>query len=155
MEQSIAFVLSALLVLAACIDLKYRKLPNWLAGMILLVGIIGGAATFSAAGLGWSMVHAAIALVAGFGLFAIGMVGGGDAKTYAALAGNFTLGQGLSLLAYTSAAMFVIAVPWIIAARIRRRSRKAAGKEITEDDFAKVPLGVAIAAGGLAMLWVP
>lgn len=155
MEQAIALVLSALLLLAAWIDFRERRLPNWLAGLILSVGIVGTIMTMGFAALGWTMLHAVIALVIGFALFALGVIGGGDAKTYAALAASFPLGKALSLLAFTSVAMFAIAVPWIIAARIRRRRMKSTGQEISETDFAKIPLGIAIAAGGLAMLWLP
>lgn len=155
MEQAFALVLSALLLLAAWIDFRQRRLPNWLAGLILFLGISGTITVAGIAALSWSIAHALLALLIGFALFAMRLIGGGDAKTYAALAANFPLAKALTLLAFTSAAMFVIAVPWILVARIRRRRIKERGGQLSDSDFAKIPLGISIAVGGLLSIWLP
>ena len=144
--------LTGLLAIAAWLDARSRKLPNWLAGAILLVGIIQIAFLGDWANIGWHFAHGGIALVIGMILFAIGWVGGGDAKTYAALAVSFPLAHALPLLGTVSIAMLILAVFWIAVHRWKRR-RAGQSKPKSKDDFAKIPLGVAIAAGGIIQLW--
>ncbi|QUL38130.1 prepilin peptidase [Erythrobacter sp. JK5] len=155
MNAIIAGVLCGLLVLAAWLDGRYRLLPNWLAVLILCCGV-ATIFTGSHAAPWWSHPgHAGIALVIGFALFARGWLGGGDAKTYAALALSFPMSQAFGLLAATSIAMLAIGTVWIAVSRIRRRRAAASGPTEAvgaRGDFAKIPLGVAIAAGGIAMV---
>ena len=74
-----------LMVLTAWWDLKFLKIPNKLVLAVL--------ATFVATGLwglpldtfAWRLVYGVVALAFGFGLFALGGIGGGDAKMAAAL----------------------------------------------------------------------
>lgn len=80
-------VLFAALVVAAVNDIADFKIPNWislaLAGAFLAAAAVSGAGglwTASAAGVG------ALALAAGFILFALNTLGGGDAKFFAATA---------------------------------------------------------------------
>lgn len=75
-----------LMALCAWYDLRSLRIPNWLvlsvAGVFLLVGLWGlPFDTFA-----WRLAQGAAVLVIGFGLFAIGAIGGGDAKMAAALA---------------------------------------------------------------------
>src|SRR3546814_2063409 len=56
--------------------------------------------------------HAAIALVVGMVLFGMRIVGGGDAKYYAALALWFRLGEAWRLLAFVSLAGAVFFLAW-------------------------------------------
>jgi prepilin peptidase CpaA len=77
--------LLGLLVLAATLDLRSRRIPNWLTVSLMLSGLL-----FSL--LGWSPigpVHSFIGLLVGFALpfvlFAIGALGGGDVKLLAGI----------------------------------------------------------------------
>lgn len=151
-----AALISALLVVVATMDVFKRVLPNWGAIAILVVAV---AATVMADGV-WALPshlgHFALSLVVGFGLFAIGWIGGGDAKTYAALAAAVPITSGHILLAYTAIAMFIVAAVWITVARVRRMRLSAEERREAKDKgelFAKIPLGVAIAAGGLGYIW--
>ncbi|MEP3049776.1 MAG: prepilin peptidase [Erythrobacter sp.] len=162
--MTFSILLTVLLLMAAWFDVKYRRLPNWLAGLILVLGIAWAFFGGGPMGLGSNLLHGAIALTIGFGLFAVGWIGGGDAKTYAALAANFPMPLALSLIALVSIAMLVIALIWLPVSRLRRRARKnnedqAAPEQgnqdrEADDNFAKIPLGIAIAAGGIALIWM-
>ncbi len=142
----------AALIIAALNDIYEFKIPNWIS--ITLIG------AYFAAGLGLGadvsvMVEGAIlgcaALAAGFALFALRIVGGGDAKLLAACAPWIGLSAlsaflvyvalagaalALALLAFRRmpAAPFYEQAPWLM--RLHQRPKD-------------IPYGVAIAAGGL------
>src|SRR5687768_10415697 len=93
MDLTTAAAGAILLMIAATgmwLDVRHRRLPNWLCAVTLLAGI-AVAAISSASIVQGQILHAAIALVVGIALFAMGWIGGGDAKYYAALAGWFPL----------------------------------------------------------------
>jgi prepilin peptidase CpaA len=75
--------LLALLLLAAVIDLRQRRIPNWLTLGLILSGLACATAAGGAVELG----HALAGLLAGaavaFVLFALGALGGGDVKLLA------------------------------------------------------------------------
>ena len=75
--------LMGLLLLAASIDMRWRRIPNWLTGGLILGGMVRGAAIGGAAGLG----HAAAGVLGGAAaplvLFILGALGGGDVKLLA------------------------------------------------------------------------
>lgn len=126
-----------------------RRLPNWLALALLATGLgyaLATADTLGAAGL--HAAHAAIALLVGMGLFALGVVGGGDAKFYAGMAAWFPLSRGTDLLIWVAVLGGVFAILWLVFRRIRPRNGDAA-----DDVFTKFPYGVAIAAGGMVTAW--
>lgn len=138
-------MLIALAAIGAWLDWHYRLLPNWLC-------VIAGAMGLGAVLLGpgqvpvWSHVlHALIALLAGMALFAGGVIGGGDAKFYAALALWFPLDQGFRLLLLVSlAGMMLVLVMWGLIWR---------GEPAGTDCRARgVPYGVAIAVGAVIQI---
>lgn len=139
-------VLLALMAAGAWLDITQRRLPN---GLCLAVAIAGCAATYMQAGGGGlisAAVHMIIALGVGMGLFGIGMIGGGDAKFYAATALWFGLAEAMRLLLAVSILGFALLAIFIIfkwAMRVYRHQARAKG------DFAKLPYGVAIAAGAI------
>ncbi len=142
----------AALIIAALNDIYEFKIPNW-------VSIVLFAAYF-AAGLGFGagadiLVEGAVvacgALVAGFALFALRIVGGGDAKLLAASAPwiGFSALPGFLVYVALSGAALALALlvfrrtpalplyeqtPWLM--RLHQRPKD-------------IPYGVAIAAGGL------
>lgn len=123
-------------------DIVARRLPNLATGLLALVGLAAGLALVGGAHFSSSVIHAVLALIAGFGLFAVGLIGSGDAKYYAAVAAWFPLGAGLHLLGWISLAGFVLAAGWLVW--LRRRPRRPAGER------AELPFGVAIALGAVA-----
>ena len=78
-------LLPALLALAAAWDVASFTIPNFIPA-----ALIGGFLVFVAlahlplSAVGWHALAAAIGLAAGFALFAGGLIGGGDAKFFAA-----------------------------------------------------------------------
>jgi prepilin peptidase CpaA len=135
------------LVLAAAIgDARRRYIPNWLCLMLAVVALSYAVMTNDLAGVGSHVLHAVLALAAGMGLFALGMISGGDAKFYSAAALALPLSRALSLLGWTS----LVGLLLLIAMMILRRS--LALREKGKTAFT-VPYGVAIAGGlGLALL---
>ena len=141
-------LLAAIAATGAYFDLRTRRLPNWLS----LAGLIAGLAFGLAVG-GWiaaamALLHALIALIVGAGLFALGGIGGGDAKFYAALAAWFPLQAGLGLLVSVSLTGLLLLIAWL---PYRQRLMRADSGVASDSDFRKLPYGVAIAVGALIL----
>lgn len=124
----------------AFIDLRERRLPNAACLILALASLTALAATEGTAQLGWGLLHALAALLGGMALFRAGMIGGGDAKFYAAAACGLPLERGLALLGWTSLAGFALLVVLTLV-------RRAAGKRVSEMRGYSVPYGVAIFLG--------
>jgi prepilin peptidase CpaA len=133
----------ALAAAGAAWDIGLRRIPNWLCLALALAALGYAWVATGAGGLGWSAAHAGIALVVGILLFALGAIGGGDAKFYAAAALAVPLQGGLALLGWTSAAGLVLLVVMIVGNRLFARTRQS----LQQLRKMEVPYGVAIAAG--------
>ena len=77
--------LIGLVILAACIDIRQRRIPNWLNGGLLLSGLVRAGAIGGWAGIGHSLAGVAGGAGAPLILFAIGALGGGDVKLMAGI----------------------------------------------------------------------
>ena len=141
--------LSLLLAWGAASDIKSRILPNWLAALLLIFGLVYAGFTGGIEAIGWHAAHSAIALIGGMALFAAGLFGGGDAKFYTGMAAFFPLSMGLELLSFVAIAGGLLALGWILA-------RKIAPKNVAnaKGNYTKLPYGVAIAVGGIALAWM-
>lgn len=141
-------LLAPIALLGSWLDVTQRRLPNWLCLVALAAGLAVSWLSGGWTGLVFALAHAAVALLAGMALFAGKAIGGGDAKFYAALASWFPIQQGLFLLVSVALAGLILAIATLMR---RRKPRKPAGGLIgpDDDDFRKVPYGVAIAAGAL------
>lgn len=141
-------LLAAIGLTASYFDFRYRRLPNWLCAVALAGGLafsfhLGGWST-----LGWAALHAVIALAVGAGLFALGWIGGGDAKFYASIAAWFGLGTGFLLLSLIAIAGFALAVIWFIS---RNKIASIAGDDAEKRaELRKMPYGIAISLGAVA-----
>ena len=145
-EAGILLVLGAIVGTGAYQDIRFRHLPHWLCALALVAGLGLGVMQ---GGIGWfwmSLLHATIALLAGMGLFAIGAVGGGDAKYYAALAAWFPLRQGLQFFVMVTLAGLVLLVAYYL---LRPRRPRGGIPRQKDDPFEKLPYGVAISLGAL------
>lgn len=143
-------VMAALGAIGVWLDVRDRRLPNWLCLAVLIAGLAAGFALHDASWAGSSALHTLAALVVGMGLFALGVIGGGDAKFYAAMASWFPLPAAIPLLGMVSAIGLVLLLGWLAWRRMRRSEAPA-----TSGDFAKFPYGVAISAGALAAFALP
>lgn len=75
----------ALVLIAALKDVVSYTIPNWIS--LALIGVFAVAAPVCGLALGAIGLHVAVgvaALLAGMGMFALGWIGGGDAKLFAA-----------------------------------------------------------------------
>lgn len=137
--------LAAQCCFAAWLDFRYRKLPNVLCASVFCTGILSGLLVHDLAWVGMAALHSLLALVVGAALFAMRMIGAGDAKFYAAVAAWVPLTQGLVLLLYVSLAGLVLLLVWFPN---RARIAAMAPDPSLAAEFRKVPYGVAIAIGG-------
>ncbi|GGB86150.1 hypothetical protein GCM10011494_00540 [Novosphingobium endophyticum] len=138
------------LLLPACLyagwsDAFERRISNWLCLLTVAAGLIVAVVTGGVAELGSHALHSAAALVIGMVLFRFGMVGGGDAKFYAACAAWFAWPDAPRLLLAVSISGLVLFVAWFTIRRIMRKPVRAK----SENNFDKLPYGIAIATGAV------
>lgn len=117
----------SLLICAACIDLRARRIPNWLSFSLILSGI---GQSFGAAHLA-SPANAMLGFLTGFGLtfalFAIGALGGGDVKLLAGV--GAWLGPEAALKIFVIAAivgMFIVLAQALAQGRLTLLFRNSA-----------------------------
>jgi prepilin peptidase CpaA len=159
----------ALLLVAASWDIKERRIPNTVTvtglGAALLVGsfLEGGFPRFALAGAG-------IGLLVTFPLFALGAIGAGDAKFFTAV-GAFlgpaallpaALYGGLAggVLAMIGAVRRGVILPVLLGTKnlvvyLFTLGRHGERLALDSPGVAKIPYGVAIAAGALASWFFP
>jgi prepilin peptidase CpaA len=137
---TLEYAFAAAMLVSAVLDLRSRRLPNWL-NLAVALGFLPWA---WASGLAWdeAAVHLAVGAVVlgvGFGLFAFGVIGGGDAKLGAAVALwiglSFDLLRFFLIMALAGGVLAVLALGW--QAATHRRLIRA------------LPYGVAIGGAGL------
>jgi prepilin peptidase CpaA len=161
--------LAIVMVIAVVYDVKENRIPNRLTVIGFLVALILGA--FSAGGFpGSALIGAVAALAISIPFFALGALGGGDAKLFA-VAGAF-LGPGglFSVFLYGGLAGGVLA----LASAARRgvllavltntknllvylvtMGRRGERVSLASEGANTVPYGVAIAAGALLAWFFP
>lgn len=107
-ELAMILPLIALAFTAAVIDLRSRRIPNWLTLLLAVAGLINA--------LVWrfpvDIAGSTLGLLAGFGLlllpFALGAIGGGDVKLLAAI--GAWVGPGPVLQVFVIAAVVALAI---------------------------------------------
>lgn len=139
-------VLAAQCGIAAYCDFRHRMLPNLLCLSVLGTGIAAGWMLHDLTWVGLGLAHGVLALLVGMALFAGGVIGGGDAKFYVAVAAWLPLGYGFWMLGAVALCGLVLALAWF---PLRSRVAALAPDPALAKEFRKVPFGLAIAAGGL------
>nr|WP_272916569.1 prepilin peptidase [Tsuneonella aeria] len=137
--------LAGVVGMAAYTDVTQRRIPNWLCGVNLALGLAFAWVQAGWPGMGWAALHAVIALLVTMGLFAARVIGAGDAKFYASMAAWLPVTAGLRLLVSVALAGLLLLIVFF-AVRLRGRANRPADRE---SPFAKLPYGVAIGIGGL------
>ncbi|HEX8234083.1 MAG TPA: prepilin peptidase [Caulobacteraceae bacterium] len=149
----LAGVFPALVIVAAAYDATSYTIPNWISAALVLaffpVALVAGMAP---AQIGLSALVGVAVLIVGVGAFAMGWIGGGDAKLLAASAlwlgwpavANFLLVTALAGGALAVALMSLRAVGFGLLAA---RGPAWIGRLLEEKGAA--PYGLAIAAGAL------
>jgi len=154
-EVLVLFVLPALLALAAGWDIASYTIPNLLPLAVIAAFVVFVfAAGLSGAALGAHLAAGAVGLAAGFALFAAGVVGGGDAKLFAATAMWFGFGD---LVSYVLAASVLGGGLTLILLMLRQIPLPQALMRQPwlvrlHDTRAGIPYGAALAAGALLAL---
>lgn len=149
-----ALVFPALVITAALRDAVSYTIPNWIS--LALIAAFPAAALalgMPLATFGLCLAIGAAALVAGMAMFALGWIGGGDAKLFGAAALWLGFPGALTYVAATGLAGGGLALSLLALRSIWLRRYAAAGPawlarlaEPGED----VPYGMAIALGALA-----
>lgn len=151
-EAVLLTLVGAAMIAAAAYDVATLTIPNWIS--LVLVALFPFVAVTAGLELGAIGVHLAVgfgALIIGIALFAGGLIGGGDAKLFAAIAlymGGAWIGPYVFAVALAGGALAcaVVLMRWIAITGITDRfvwlghlTKAGAG----------IPYGIAIAAGGL------
>jgi prepilin peptidase CpaA len=143
-------LLAGIAGVGAWLDWHYRLLPNRLCAVALVAGLVVTGLGQGLAALLPHLGHAGLALLVGMALFAGGVIGGGDAKFYAALAAWFPLAEGFRLLLLVALAGLVLTVGlWLF---VWRAAPAGPGSAAGARQPRTVPYGVAIAAGAVVAL---
>jgi prepilin peptidase CpaA len=163
--------LFTLLLLAACVtDVRSRRIPN-----VLVLAIAAGGLMYSAAShpLGAALRSSVTGLLLGFAIWIVfyvaGVLGAGDVKFFAAA--SAWLGPSATWRAALVAALAggVLAVAFLLHERrlartLHRMTVAAASRSVPllletsdgqESGQARLPYGVALAAGALTAAWWP
>ena len=172
-------LLTGLLLVGAAIDISCRRLPNWLTSAV--AALYGIHVIVSPAPVDWmgAFMVAGIMLAAGFGLFTFNLMGGGDVKLIAALALWAGVDHIALFLLVTSLVGGLLSISTLLLHRLFRSPlamafwpayETVAGRCTTNPDvlenppaeatenhadpaMGSLPYGVAIAAGGLAVIY--
>lgn len=148
---AIFLILPLCLAFAAFTDLFTMTIPNRVSAIVLASFLV--VAPFS--GLGWheigmSLVAAAIVFTACFALFALNVMGGGDAKLLTAASVWF--GFGMPLVAFLTSVAYIGGILTLLIVLLRAKSSTvlAMGLPIPDSLLTakKVPYAIAIAIGG-------
>lgn len=154
-EFLVVAALPALLIAAAGWDLASYTIPNVLqAALIAAFLLFAFAAHMPTSAIGWHLLAGAAGLSLGFAFFALGLVGGGDAKLFAATAlwfgvrdlADFALLASIfgGLLTFGLLGFRKIPVPGLLG--------RQAWLMRLHDEKEGIPYGAALAAGAFAVL---
>ena len=149
----------ALLVYGAATDIVGRRIPNWVSlalfGGFIALAIASG---MSLTDFGLSLAVAALAFAFGFFMFALGQMGGGDAKVIAATVPWFGMTQeALAYVVAFSVAGVIVTVPFLLRrigfVQVALASNPLSARLVAKSKHKReTPYGVALAAGGLLMV---
>ena len=150
-EAAIFVVFPLCLAMAAFSDLFTMTIPNRISAILLATFVV--VAPFAGLGIeqiGFHFLSAAIVFVFCFALFALNIMGGGDAKLLTAAAVWFGFDQSLFLfLAYVSLFGGILTI-FILMLRRQENTLLASGLPLPPMLFTakKIPYGIAIGIGG-------
>ncbi|MGB8366537.1 MAG: prepilin peptidase [Rhizomicrobium sp.] len=154
-EFLVIAALPALLVAAAGWDIASYTIPNFLsAALIGAFAVFVLAAGMAPAAIGWHLLAGFIGFVVGFTVFALGYVGGGDAKLFACVALWFGL-RDLSqyaLIASVFGGMLTLGLLSFRKLPLPALFGRQGWLMRLHDEKAGIPYGAALAAGAFAVL---
>jgi prepilin peptidase CpaA len=171
-------ILLLIVCLAAIYDLRYRRIPNWVVLIGLLLGLGANTFLFGWAGLQRSLIGAAVGFLVYFPLYLLRGMGAGDVKLMAAVGAIVGWADWIGIFFLTAivgglAALALLAsrsqlrrgfsnVGYLVIQLLSRRLPYARKEEldIKSEKSAKLPHGITIAWGSLlfvaaAWKWAP
>ena len=153
-ELFILTLFPTLVVAAAIGDVLTMRIPNWLNAVtalsVLPMAVLAGMPLDVAQ---WHLLGGAVLLVFGFALFALGYIGGGDAKLMAAAGLWIGWSAVLPFVIVTSVAGGILAIVYKVGQLVRTdlEVRNVSWlKRVIRADL-QLPYGIAVATGAL---WV-
>jgi prepilin peptidase CpaA len=156
-------LLSAMLLAACAWDLRVRRIPNALVLGVLAAGVVR-ALCDGPLGLGAALLGAVVGLLVWLPPYALGVLGAGDVKLFAAAAAWIGPAAVPEAAIAVGAAGGVLGLAWLVARAGRSLRQGAAAPALllaarvggeAPTGVSRIPYGVAIAAGLLAVLWRP
>ncbi len=147
--------LPLLLAAAAGWDIASFTIPNFLTlALMAAFGAFALAAGFSAADIGWHVLAGFVGLFVGFTLFALGFIGGGDAKLFAAVLLWLGLKDLLpyALLASVFGGILTLALMLLRRCPLPALFSRQAWIVKLHDARSGIPYGVALSAGAFFLL---
>ena len=130
-QSIILWPTAAVVFLAAIIDIRTQRIPNWLVLPFLLAGLAVSAVTHGWSGLGRSLFAVFIAAFV-LGIFCyLGGMGMGDVKLFAAIGAWIGPSQLAYALVFTGLAGGVIAICWAVAAGFAAQTLRGLGSLIS------------------------
>jgi len=154
LQAVLVAVFPALVIVAALRDATTYTIPNWIS-LALIAGFAAAAPAMGLApgAIGLHLGVGAIGLLAGMVMFALGWIGGGDAKLFAAAALWLGWPAGANYGVYTGMAGGALAVSLLTLRSGYLRPYVVTGPawfSRLAEPGENVPYGVAIAVGALA-----
>jgi len=152
--QSLLLLIFPILVIAAALrDATSYTIPNWISlALVAAFPVVALAVGLPLGAIGMNVAVGAAALVAGMGMFALGWIGGGDAKLFAAAGLWLGWPAALNYLAVTGLAGGALAVGLLALRSTHVRPFVPTGPAWfarLAEPGENVPYGVAIALGAL------
>ena len=147
-----AILILVVLLIAAISDVRERRIPNWTVGLVLAVALASAAMSGGLSDMGWAISAGLAMLAVSFALYAIGWIGAGDAKLFAAVAvftGWGFLGSFVFLTAVGGGVLAILS--------LAQRPAEVLGAIILQGGkrpSVEIPYGVAIAVGGAGVIWL-
>ena len=168
----VQLLLLVVVAVAGFYDLRFRRIPNWLALIGLVVGIGLNSFLFEWAGFQRALLGMGLALLVYFPLYLLRAMGAGDAKLMAAVGSMLGPGNWLAVFVLTSVLGGLVAlivllfagrvrkafwnVGWIMNEVIHLRAPYHSSEEldVRSPRAMRMPHGVMIAFGSAAFLAV-
>lgn len=154
-ELLVLLVMPALLATAAGWDLASFTIPNFIQlGMLAMFAVLVFALGMSPGVFATHLLAGFVGLVLGFALFALGFVGGGDAKLFACVALALGLHDLLDYALMASIFGGALTICLLAGRRLPLPRFLAAQKWISRlhDEREGIPYGVALALGAFVIL---
>ena len=150
-------LLPTLLIIAATSDAMTYRIPNWLTILTALLFFpMAFATAMPLVGLGWHLAAGVLLFTIGFILFQFGLLGGGDAKMFAAAGLWFGMANVTSFVTQTAIAGLIQVVFMMVWSLIMLSTEFNGTQSRLSGFWAKlkpmtpnVPFGFAIALGGI------